>query len=186
MKHDNDELDRILDEGLATYSSREPWPGVEERVLSRVASTRVVAQAFLPVWFRLRTWRWAVLALPVAACLLLVRIMLLKPEHRTAPPVREMAEARTQPPVVRAPEPPRKMASRTRPRQSSLPKRAQFPTNAPLTPEERVLIELVTRAPQQARALLIEPARPETGPIEIEPIQIQPLESGNSSEDHIQ
>ena len=78
------------------------------------------------------------------------------------------------------------MASKTRPRLSSLPKREQFPTIAPLTPEERGLIELVTRAPQEARALLIEPVRPETGPIEIEPIQIQPLESGNSSEDHIQ
>ena len=186
MNHNHgDELDRILDEGLATYSSREPWPGLEERVLSRVASTRVAAQAFLPVWFRLRTWRWAVLALPVAACLLLLGIM-LKPEHRPAPHAREIAGAKPQPPVVRAPEPRRKMASKARPRQSSLPKQGQFPTIAPLTPEERVLIELVTRAPQEARALLIEPARPETGPIEIEPIQIQPLESGNSSEDHIQ
>src|SRR5437870_12148651 len=102
MNHNHgDELDRILDEGLATYSSREPWPGLEERVLSRVASTRVAAQAFLPVWFRLRTWRWAVLALPVAVCLLLLGIM-RKPEHRPAPPAREIAEARPQPPVVRA------------------------------------------------------------------------------------
>src|SRR6185436_4596715 len=92
MDQNNGELDRILDEGLATYSSSEPRPGLEERVLSRLANSAAPKRGLVPVWLRgsklkphrqeclyrnaatpksQRSWRWAILALPAAACLLL-------------------------------------------------------------------------------------------------------------------
>jgi hypothetical protein len=60
-----DELDRLLDEALASYSSEEPRPGLERRVLKRVRAERAPR--------RFGWWRWAV-AVPVLASLLALAV----------------------------------------------------------------------------------------------------------------
>jgi hypothetical protein len=56
-----------------------------------------------------------------------------------------------------------------------LPKPEQFPTPAPLTPEERVLMEFATRFPDQAKAAFTVSDKP----ISIPEIEIKPLDDGS-------
>src|SRR5262245_21141881 len=162
-----DELDRLLDCALATYSDAEPLAGIEERVMRRVAGARQ-----LP-WL----W-WLAGAVPVAACLLL----LLTSREAVAPPQRPVEV--TQAPIVgRAILPAAGFSAgalperRRRPRFTApqgVAKRDQFPVATPLTVEEQRLLQLVAVAPEA-----LQPA-PLTA-IEIEPIQIKPLDLGGTN-----
>jgi uncharacterized membrane protein YidH (DUF202 family) len=58
----SDELDKILDGPLSTYSREEPRPGLDSRVLNRIRTARE-RRSF--GWLR-----WA-MAIPAFACLLL-------------------------------------------------------------------------------------------------------------------
>src|SRR5436305_2365987 len=60
-----DDLDRLIDCGLAGYSSAEPLVGLEQRVLRRVRSVR-------------RRRRWGLVLIPAAAVLVLA---VLPPKH---------------------------------------------------------------------------------------------------------
>jgi hypothetical protein len=174
-----DNLDRILDEGLATYSSREPWPGLEERVLSRVASA---AEAK-----RRRIWRWVFLAIPAAACLLVaLSVDWRKPEVGLVQVPNQVAKVRSEPPVRQDPPAPaplprvqkRVPVKKIVPAPSQIAKRDLFPTPVPLSREERALISLALVSPMEAP-----PVFGESTPIQVEPIQIEPLEiDGNSEE----
>ena len=61
----SDELDKILDSALASYSQEEPRPGLDARVLKRI---RAAGEARSFAW-----WRWAT-AIPVFACLLFLAV----------------------------------------------------------------------------------------------------------------
>jgi hypothetical protein len=62
---------------------------------------------------------------------------------------------------------------------SPLPKRGVFPLPAQLSPEERALVDLVTRLPEQARKVLIKASQRSSQPIEIRRIEIPPLPGGS-------
>lgn len=172
-----DELDRLLDEALASYSSEEPRPGLEQRVLGRVRAAGTPR--------RFGWWRWAV-AIPVFASLLVLAINhWSKPQQPTAE--RNLASARPAAATVvapvqlrhAAPHRARRVVNRPMVTRSPLPKREVFPLPAPLSPEERALVDLVTRFPDQAREILIEADRRSRQPIEIPRIEIPPLPDGS-------
>jgi hypothetical protein len=177
MRSNPDELDKLLDEALASYSSEEPRPGLEHRVLSRVRA-EVTPRHF--GW-----WLWAV-AIPVLASLLVLAIsQRLKPQPPTAQP--NLASA--SPPVTTvvlpagsrhvAPRRARRAVNRPAVTRSPLPKRGVFPLPTPLSAEERALVDLVTRFPDQAREVSIEADQRSMQPIEILRIEIPPLPGGS-------
>jgi len=146
-----DAIERVMDAALARCVSAEPLAGLEQRVLQRMRFDRARR--------RLAWWAWAL----ATAGLAVVAVVWMRttPESLTvpmfAPQAPEIAAARV------APRPPRRLA---------VPRRREFPTPRPLTPEERALAALVTQSPDVARAL----ERRSDGPIVIEEIQIEPLE----------
>jgi hypothetical protein len=148
-----DDLDRLIDSGLAAYSSAEPLAGLEQRVLRRV---RLV---------RRRRW-WGLMLVPAAAALVFALMPAKRLEIAVTPPRRPTVETLTQP-IHTATVKPLPRPRRPRPVASN-PKREFFPTLTPLTTEERVLVQVARATPQQ---LLPPPAKE----LEIKPIEIAPL-----------
>jgi len=167
-----DELDRLLDEALASYSLREPSLGYERRVLRRV---QMASRTPRNDW-----WRWTI-AVPALAAILLLAVT-----HRTAtqppvaaPPIAVAAKlpATTLLPSGAQASPPRvhQVAYRVKSVPSRLPKREVFGLPAPLSREERALLEMATRFPAQAREILIDDVERRNQPIQIPKIEITPL-----------
>lgn len=161
----DEQLDRMLDEALASYSSKGPRPGLEDRVLAHVR-----AEAG-----RRRIPRW-VFALPALAAAMVMIAIFSRPAPQPPPlPVPLVKQA-----FARAPETPAAKAARratpVRAAKRVLPKRQVFPTPVPLTNEERALLVFAQRYPEQARALFTPPPEPKIEPIRIEEIRIEPLE----------
>ncbi len=161
-----DELDRLLDEALKTYCE-EPRAGIEQRVMAHVrAADR-----------KPRTWLvWS--AGLAAACGLV--LLFMSPEHKTVhPPAAVETEALRFIPdsparVLRITAVPR--------REPALPKLPRFPSFAPLTDQERLLLALVQRAPEDTK-LLADGREHEIEPIQIEDIKIAPLDQDTRQEE---
>jgi hypothetical protein len=173
-RNHSDELDRIIDRGLAGYSSREPLAGLEDRVLNRIR-----LEAAGP-----RRSRWWALALVVPALAALVIVAVVSRSGH-APIAKSIQTAGVvAPPLSMAPALPPAAVSRparrtrgAKPSRASLrflPKRDQFPTPSPLTPEERALILLAQARPAEVEAFA-ELQRKNLKDIEIPPIEIPPL-----------
>jgi hypothetical protein len=156
----DDELDRIIDCGLAGYAAHEPLAGLEDRVLNRVRLANAGRR-------RLHWRPWAV-ALPIVVALVVLAIM----SKSSRPPVahpQPVAVARTEiralaaaPSLTRAAAK-RRIVSHTQ----TLPKRNQFPTPTPITAAERALIAVAELPPLEKSSEEIQIA-----PIEIPPLQI--------------
>ena len=171
-----DELDRLLDEALASYSSEEPRPGLEQRVLARVRAEAAPR--------RFGWWRWGV-AIPLLASLLVVAIAYRSKPQATSRE-RDLASAKPPATVVAAPAKPRpdtprraRSVHRAVVAHSALPRRDVFPLPTPLSPEERAVLNLVRRFPDQARRVLIDANDRSNQPIEIPGIEIPPLSGGS-------
>jgi hypothetical protein len=171
----NEELDRILAAGLADYTAAEPRNGLEQRVLAHV---RAADRPSMGGW-----WRWAV-AVPVVAALLITAVVFRPKPHARAtvatvqpPAVPERTPVRHVPPAVR----PRRLVRRVTAQQPALSRRDQFPVPSPLSPEEKALVDLVRRFPEQAReaASAGPPRSLEIKPIEIPEITIPPVTGGS-------
>jgi hypothetical protein len=165
----NDELDRRIDNALAGYAGAEPLAGIEERVVRRV---RVAS--------RRRAFGWAA-AIAVAAGLVAAVIVVRAPQH-AMPKSNVIARVETVSPPRPVPvaEKPRvvpvhRVKSRVL-RPGPLPKQEQFPAPTPLTAEERALLALVEHHPAEAQHVFAE-LQKSGEPIEIQPIQIPPLQS---------
>ncbi len=161
MRNDDD-LDLLIDAALTTYA--DPGPDFARRVLNRVAMEPARAPR--------RRWLFPAIALPAAACLLL--LVLVHPRPRTIAPRLGQAHAaaplqkpevltsRTGPLPVSRREMARpvKAAAQNRPSVAlvadaqPLPKLDVFPTPEPPSPQERALAVLAARTPQpELRAL---------------------------------
>lgn len=161
----NEELDRRIDSALGGYSDAEPVAGLEERVLRRVR-----------VSTRRRMLGWAVAF--AAAAALVVTVIVVRTPHHVGPTYRVGVPAVMRPaPVV---EKPRVVTvRRAKPRAvraRRLPKLEQFPAPTPLTAEERALVAFVEHHPAEAQQVFAE-LQKSNEPIEIQPIQISPLQS---------
>ena len=148
-----DELDRLI----AGYSAAEPLTGFEERILQRVRAVETTRKR--------RRW-WALLAIPAAAAIA-VALLPAPPRPGVAPKI-EAKVVTPEPPVAVQPAPPVRRARHVRavPRE---PKREYFPTLAPLSREEHLLLQVARAQPE----LLLAP--PAAAEIRIEPIEIAPL-----------
>lgn len=152
------QMDEMLDSLLAAYSSAEPRPGLETRILAnlRDAESREAKSA---AW-NLK-WLWTGMAAAVA--LIITAVALIGGKHRVVTPptvVQTQQPARSQPEVqrsapARAGNVPRPRAPRAAPVVSvnttlALNRRPQvFPTPTPLSGQEQLLLRYVAGTPRE-------------------------------------
>jgi hypothetical protein len=165
----NGELDRTIDSALAAYSDAEPLAGLEERVLYRVREAEAG---------RRRVFGWAI-ALVAAATLVVPVVVVRAPRHTESktyvvgiPAIKQSVPVSAETRVA--------VKQRTKShaaRKRRLPKEEHFPAPAPMTGEERALLAFVRQNPVDAQQLLAELQKRSDEPIDIQPIQIPPLQS---------
>jgi hypothetical protein len=178
----SDELEKILDSALASYSQEEPRPGLGGRVLNRIRA--------VGVGHRFSWLRWA-MAMPAIASFLLLVFWISdssKPPRSTFRASTEIrGHAATSPSRGREgavnilqKHHARVSGSRpsAKPKRLGLPKREQFPTPTPLTVEGRALLAFVARSPKQAEKVFADARSRSTEPIQIAEIHIKPLQDG--------
>jgi hypothetical protein len=180
MPDPQDHLDLLIDTALSTYA--EPRTGLEARVLANLSAPHTR-----------RRWLPFAIALPIAACLLL---LLLYPRHPRTEPVHQ-AQHSPAPQIQAGPQnsiaqaahtpsrqpQPRVVAARIpRTQPTPLPKLDVFPTPQPLTPEEQALVHFVTPAPPSEIQSLEEAQKKKDEPLHIAEIQIPPLEQLNKTD----
>ena len=154
-------LDHALDYALARYSSEEPLAGLEQRVLNRVR-----AEGAAP---RFRFGRWAAAAAGVAVVAGVIATVVLW--QRSVPPPQ---------PVGRVSWPVQQPVQTRATRAEFRKKRGQARRPVLLSSEERALLALVARAPEQAREALLDLQRRSAEPIQVEEIRIEPLRSDDA------
>ena len=177
----DDELNSIIDRALSSYSDVQPLAGLEERVLNRIRASESARRSFGPL-------RWA---LALSFILVLAAAIAVRTQYR---PASDMAlDDASRRPIAISPldevtpshSPiPGKLEQVTRRRHEHtlkpLPKREQFPAAAPITDQERALLTLVERNPVEALNLFADLKRQVSEPIEIEPLQIKPLQGDDA------
>ena len=173
---EDDELDQLIHAALVTYGEADD--GLERRILNRVS-----AQSYP----KRRLWLPWVVALPVAACFILL-FLLFGPRPNHAPASKGLESAGLPqapvpiPPVVREAPSPRIHSRMPTPPSVRRPKRDVFPTPQPLSPKERALADFVAQATISERRSLLQAQEQLDKPIEvsaihIDAIHIPPLDS---------
>jgi hypothetical protein len=184
MNSDN-ELDKLLDDALAEYRAAEPLAGLEDRVLNRVYVESERRRKAL--------WRWSLVSAAAALAIVAwlgISVRARREQAPTAiaqqPPPRSVEP---QGPPVQSPAanhapgpvPAVKLAHATRKDSRAAatlvatqrqPMREQFPSPAPLTSSERVLLALAQTHPAALQEL---PHNDVNEEIAIVPIEIKPL-----------
>jgi hypothetical protein len=189
-----DDLDAVLEAGLASYAQAETQLGFEERILRRVL-VQERPRAFL--W-----WPW----MAAAFAALIVAVAWFSGMHRsTAPPV---AIAITAPPTNATPiedrevrqggivpaSPAGRMAmSASKERRAPREKQAQdvisaadsmdFISIVPITAEEQRIVLAVQHHPAEVSRAMREASMQSSEPIHIAAIQVDKLQSGNQKEE---
>jgi hypothetical protein len=182
------ELDKLLDQALASYVDQEPDPALRTRILARATEAEPSPK---------RLWLLA----PAAACAATILIALLlypanrAPKNRavqdraaaTAPPQPPAASAKVDHSLTRSAHPHVVAAIRhTYNRRKPIPPRRSISlASAPLTEEETILLRFAQQHPEQAREVLGPPPSGalQTDPVIIAPIQIADL-AGSRPDSH--
>lgn len=184
---EDENFDRLIDAALGAYGEADP--GLERRVLARIAAKRATSPRF-------GRMAWAVTLAAAAGLLLTMVLMRPRPAHAPA------ASARIAPALQQAPKEMARVeqhgGQRTgearrlaHPRRATgrsiavaLPKQEVFPTPRPLSPEEQALVDFAARATVAERRSFVEaqaqpqPDKPiSIAVIHIAPIEIRPLDS---------
>jgi hypothetical protein len=164
---EDNSIDRLLERALDTYSSAGPRPGLEQRVAARALGE--------PARRPFRWLGWAAIPALAAAVWTVIAIAIPRVPPPPAAPATRVFMAASVPPL-----PPPAVAAVRRAahprRQEALPKRPVFPTPAPLSGEERILLAFATHSPEEAAE-----AFRETPPQKIQPIVIPPLLETNDA-----
>ena len=161
-------LDELLDSMLREYSAVEPRPGLETRILANLKSSRSERKP----WFSISVWAWSGAAVTVV--LLAVLVLHLARPAVQPPPAR--VEAVKASPVQPAPVNAAK-SHETERRQARMIHRAHkqnvqkvvdnrpdvFPTPAPLSEQEKLLMRYLAGTPKEE---LIAQSRPDEPPEE--------------------
>jgi hypothetical protein len=181
---DRDELDDLIDGALPDYSSAGPMDGLEDRALRRVQA--VGASRRGPWFYRLE------FAIPALAAVLFAGIALRtgwnfqpRATNTTAKPAvsepSSLASAPqpNPPPAALVVEPKPGIGTGQKPiaPAGSLPKEEFISARMPITDEERALLTWVRRAPAEAAQAFADLEKRSAEQIEIQPIQIPPLQS---------
>jgi hypothetical protein len=188
---EKDDLDLLLDSALSSYADVHADSGLEQRVLNRISVAELAAR---PESAPHRRWLLWAIALPVAACLLLLVFTMKKARpheseqqfqaHQTAQPAIEVPneisptrhEKSPQSTKIHPLSPKRKADTNEADSGLPTPKLDIFPTPTPLTPEEQAFANFVNSAPEPERRALIESQKQLDVPLNIAAIQIPPLE----------
>lgn len=151
------QLDDMLDSLLANYSSAEPRPGLETRILAnlREAEEKEEPQG----WWNFK-WIWA----GMVTAVIIVAVVLISGRHRVEPPTHVIVktspaipqpEIRSHAPAVRNETVrihPRKSLAPTRPQNAALAlneRPAVFPTPTPLSEQEKLLLSYLAGTPRE-------------------------------------
>jgi hypothetical protein len=186
-KERDQQLDKWLDNALANYSDAEPQWGFEQRLRTNVLAEKP----------RRRSIKFLIPALAAVAIALVIAVLLTTPEaHKHPTPKQTPTVSSTARPGTIAPPPaqrtPRlKLEARraapkvrvpTRTKESveqQYPRQAVFPAPTPMTAEERALMAMVKRAPQEAEKVASAKQEHPEAPqkLTIQAINIEPLEA---------
>ena len=175
-KRDEQFVDELLDASLQRYRSEDPRAGLENRILANVRAADHLTR-------RRGAWVWAFGA-ATGAVMLFAVVTFLSHRKPVPIPVPQTASRPTQPMTSPRPESAaRKPAQdaarllvRHLPHSSVAPPRpAQFPTPAPLSEQERLLLAYVASTPKSE---LITPVvrDPKIDPLEIPELKIAKIE----------
>lgn len=194
MEDKNRFVDELLDSALLQHRAAQPRPGLEGRILERVRATagEEIAAA--------KTWKlWIAAAATVAVVMMFAAIRVANRSHS---PTSQTSQASTAVPApastgvltansgtapkldnATAVVEPKQIAHReSNPSHRVEAHRwpSQFPTPAPLTPEQKALVQYVRDTPPQVLEASLLPHLSESQPTEIKPVkfssvQIQPL-----------
>jgi hypothetical protein len=151
-------IDEMLDSLLANYSSAEPRPGLETRILANLRQTEEKEAAHGCWSFK---WLWA----GVVAAALVIAMALMSGLHRATPPTNTIVETRQpapQPQIQpRAQIAPQTTARVHRHKPSAVPAARQnaalalsqrpavFPTPTPLSEQEKLLLSYLAGTPRE-------------------------------------
>jgi hypothetical protein len=151
------QIDDMLDSLLANYSSAEPRPGLETRIL---ANLREQAEKDSSRGWSNFKWLWA----GAVAAIIIVAALLIGGRHRVAPPTHVIVKTS---PAIPQPEiqphapavrnetvriRPRKSLASTRPQSAALAlneRPAVFPTPTPLSEQEKLLLSYLAGTPRE-------------------------------------
>jgi hypothetical protein len=174
-EHKN-ELDTLLDQALASYVDQEPDPALRTRILARAAEAEPSPK---------RLWLLAPAAICAAALAIAFLYHPAAPAPRPEPPATASTASAPESPVPVSSLPrqtthPHPALAAHRSRRSERPallRDASFPSPAPLTAQENIVLKFAMEHPAQARQVLTAPAaRPiENAPLSIAPIHIAAL-----------
>jgi hypothetical protein len=150
-------MDEMLDSLLANYSSAEPRPGLETRIL---ANLRDAEENKSPAgWWNFK-WLWA----GAVAAVIIIAAVLISGRHRVEPPTNVIVKTNQpapQPEIQPHTPAVRNETVRIRPRKSLAPTRPQnaalalnerpavFPTPTPLSEQEKLLLSYVAGTPRE-------------------------------------
>ncbi len=179
----NDEFDHVLDDALAEYRDAGPLAGMEQRVLQRV---RFRAERRRKLW----QW-WGAFALCTVMLAITVWIGLRDRARHQTIPLQSAGAQQQRPPAepqpknantqssapglalaVKVHSPSPRIPGLTASADTSARVRREFPTPAPLNPEERALLALAQTHPEVLSQLS---NGQDDREIAIAPINIQPL-----------
>jgi len=150
------QMDEMLDSLLANYSSVEPRPGLETRILANLREAEKEEPAG---WWNFK-WLWA----GVAVAAIIVAAVLINGRHRVEPPTHVIVKTS---PAIPQPEiqphapavrnetvriRPRKTLAPTRPQNAALAlneRPAVFPTPTPLSEQEKLLLSYLAGTPRE-------------------------------------
>ena len=189
MEHKDRFVDELLDSALAHHRRTEPRPGLEARILKHVRAA-IGEDAGGQVWKL-----WLAAAATAAAVVVFVAI------HVANRPQKQAAQPSQASKSVPAPLPGKSLTAnsgtapeaaaattvveprRTARRERNSPRRieahhwpSQFPSPAPLSPEEKALVRYVQETPPQVLAQPILKPESAVQRVEVEPLEIAPLE----------
>jgi hypothetical protein len=151
------QVDEMLDSMLANYSSAEPRPGLETRILAnlRDAEEKEAAHG----WWNFK-WLWV----GAVAAAIIVAAVLISGRHRIEPPANVIVRTSQPAPqegIQRHAPTVRDETARIRPRKSLAPTRPQnaalalnerpavFPTPTPLSEQEKLLLSYLAGTPRE-------------------------------------
>ena len=149
-------MDDVLDSLLANYSSAEPRPGMETRIL---ANLREAEKKAPQGWWNFK-WIWA----GVVAAAIVMAAVLINGRHRVAPPTKVIVKVSTPAPQPEiqphAPATPNETAKthRRKPPAARQPQNAAlalserpavFPTPTPLSEQEKLLLSYLAGTPRE-------------------------------------
>lgn len=186
MEDKNRFVDELLDSALAHRRGAAPEPGFEARILAalRAAARKRPDRS---TWWSFPASAWITVA--VAAAVISIVAVVRVTERQRAPATRTSQAIHAQPTNsnLATPSPatvatilkpkPAPRSERPRPRRIETPHwPAQFPTPAPLSPEQKLLIQYVRETPPQVLATPLLPERSSIEPLEIKSLEIRPIE----------